>query len=121
MNLTREEAIEEHRKMWNWIADKLLSNDIDKYHESNIIKKDYLNQKYGEDNYRLEANCFLCEYVYKNIHKTCSFCPLDWGEIACFHIIYSDFFKTLQEGHNKEAAAIARQIANLPEKKEGKK
>ena len=34
MELTREEAISEHRKMWNWIADK-----VEKRKERSIYRR----------------------------------------------------------------------------------
>lgn len=155
-NLTKEQAIAEHRKMWNWIADKLeeaeeFKNDGNlKSYLYNILK---LKKKYIEIRgfKNIFCDCFCCEYEYQqqvrmgdNHKEDCVLCPLLWGtedkvntsfcergmDIADFKRKYDiDFltpFKTigLWEMANKlsayhkykEAAEIARQIANLPEK-----
>lgn len=70
MKLTREQAIAEHRKMWNWIAEQIetfgFTLDIHGY------KKEYcsINDCYGILNW-----CFMCEYT----NDDCNICPLDWG------------------------------------------
>lgn len=155
-NLTKEQAIAEHRKMWNWIADRLeeaeeLKNDGDfKSDLYNILK---LKRKYIEIRgfKNILCDCFCCEYEYQqktrmdDVYKGyCSLCPLLWGTEDKVNIGFcekgmdmSDFkrkynidfltpFKTigLWEMANKlsayhkykEAAKIARQIANLPER-----
>lgn len=155
--LTKEQAITEHRKMWNWIADQLeeaekLKNDGN-LKSSDLYDVYKLKRKYVENygSYIL-CSCFCCEYEYQqqvrmgdNHKEDCVFCPLLWGtedkvntsfcergmDIADFKRKYDiDFLTSLKttglwEMANKlsayhkykEAAKIARQIANLPEKK----
>ena len=43
MKLTREEAISEHRKMWNWIADEIEKEKRDEYIEG--LKKNIVTEK----------------------------------------------------------------------------
>lgn len=68
MELTREEAISEHRKMWNWIAD-----EIEKEKRDGI---QWLKNKYcAQNNLELRSDCFCCEYTQRN----CSACPDSMG------------------------------------------
>ena len=118
MNLTKEQAIEGHRKMWNWIADK-----IEERKDTCIIK--LLKSRYTIINEirGLTEKCFCCEYNRKQWCEDCSKCPLDWGSktnrLMCTHKnkekdfkgLYSlcDYAKTWQE-----QVELARKIANLP-------
>lgn len=120
--LTREEAINEHRKMWNWIADKLQSKDCKNYLNADDIKAEYLKERYGDSKYNLYYACFLCDYVSNLPIKRCLYCPLDWGENIYDCGIMPDglFYKfsfLIRNNMGRESADIARQIANLPEKK----
>ena len=69
MKLTREQAIKEHRKMWNWLAEhpeKCKEDYFEVYHE----KFDYMSN-----------GCFLCEYSRQNSDYYClEGCLCDWGE-----------------------------------------
>ena len=70
MKLTREEAILWHRKMWNWIADRI--EEEKEYQDINYLKKEYCDIK----GFHCETNnCFCCEYTNIN----CSLCPIEWG------------------------------------------
>ena len=122
MKLTREEAIANHRKMWNWIADET------ERRQAIVSKSDYLHDTLWRD---MENECFCCEYSFqKSGCESCKDCPLDWssnqksfmceniqsyGDYKGLHIkwIYSE-----KEGDWRNAAKIAREIANLPERKE---
>ena len=67
MELTREQAIKEHRKMWNWLAEH---PDMD--------KDDYLELNDFEYVYN---ECFSCHYSHQNDGECCGEdCILDWGE-----------------------------------------
>lgn len=119
MNLTKEQAIEEHRKMWNWIADQL----------ENGRRRDvgYLKEEYVKENFpvtEISDNCFCCEYAKYD----CSKCPVLWGcedevsNLLCEHggidergLWWKAQMCSLRSDY-VEAAEIARQIANLPEK-----
>lgn len=111
MNLTREQAISEHRKMWNWIADKIETIK----HTIHIItyKKKYLEINGFVD---IIDSCFMCEYVV-SIQKGCEQCPIDsWTDsIYCLGGLFE---KCCNAESWQEQAALARQIANLPERKD---
>lgn len=112
MKLTKQQAIEGHRKMWNWIAD-----EIEK--EKEVLKISNLKRIYcGDNDLHLLADCFCCEYN-GNIWR-CNQCPLTWGEFnTCCPSdkltgMYDRVVNTLTW---QEQAELARQIANLPERK----
>lgn len=70
MGLTREEAVSEHRKMWNWIADKIEEEKRDQYIE--CLKEKYCNR----EGYFIENDCFCCGYT----KYICDYCPIEWGK-----------------------------------------
>lgn len=126
MVLTRKQAITEHRKMWNWIADQIikLRKLIDVY----SYKKAYLYRKRLFD---IRNNCFLCEYSKSYFYSLCKNCPLDWGYVAddveWFCPCEGNPFSSNEEEYGlwwkcqkaktwEEQARIAREIANLPER-----
>ena len=130
-NLTKEQAIEEHRKMWNWIADKTSELQLC------MTKDDYITQELNIDiNSEIllhtKSSCFCCLYA-SNVAKTvekCKCCPIDWGKhttdsYMCERVvctadltvrgIYSEWVYALENYDYEECARLARQIANLPE------
>lgn len=139
--LTREEAIRRHRRMWNWLADETEQT-------GEPIAKSNAFKHFGWDVADAFALCWCCEWVYSKCNKfdfdkvyyksACSFCPLDWSngekkilKATCSKIMSDDghmnaglykqwWFKTNNEQNLVEAARLARIIANLPEKKEVK-
>ena len=113
--LTREQAIIEHRKMWNWIADNLGKTNETVYD----LKERYCY----ENDFELVQHCFCCQYTGLN----CGYCPFYWGgeknEFNTFCEAYVkdaiNWYKAELASHTgnfEEAAEIARKIANLPEK-----
>ena len=120
--LTREEAIANHRKMWNWIADET------ERRQAIVSKSDYLHDTMWCD---IENECFCCQYSFQESGcESCENCPLDWGSnqklFMCenirsygdykgLHIKWLDF---VRGGSWRNAAKIAREIANLPERGE---
>ena len=135
MQLTKEQAIQMHRKMWNWIADAYENGIIRPIQEA---KKEYLNIT-GNEN--ISGDCFLCDYTgpsdcNHNYAFDCSKCLLDWGtptnssatEGFCVDKLYyndedglyGQLLGLTDENSTyccKDAANLARQIANLPERK----
>lgn len=123
MKLTFNEAIENHRKMWNWIADE---TDRKK---GIVSKEDYFKKNNIEKCY---CYCYCCEYAKENnnivdergkIEKDCRICPIDWGIEAEFHrstqcseynTLYDLWRKAVDLWEWKTAAIYASQIANLP-------
>lgn len=136
MQLTKEVAIKEHRKMWNWIAEEL-ENMADPETQDALMNVEELKEWYTASlNLNLHCDCFCCEYTVHNtpdIYMNCDKCPLVWGsennaeDYFCeSRVIIND--RTLQrglwlscnmlskEGKYKEAAELAKIIAELPEK-----
>lgn len=113
--MTREEAIKNHRKMWNWIADQIRDGRKD-------VTISHLKEKYLIEHNFIPAlifhHCFCCEYVLQESNDYddyCESCPFIWGnEKHC-----EDGYFCENEGwnwavFNKENA---KEIANLPEKR----
>lgn len=120
MELTREQAITEHRKMWRWIAEQYENGkDIDPYH----LKKIYFLKNGYDDSSLVRSRCFLCEYV-KELYGRCNNCPLIWGTIGdCMGTSdeHRGLYRQLTDcylnpGDMKKCAKLARKIAELPEK-----
>lgn len=68
MELTKKQAIEEHRKMWNWIADAIKNKEdwsvVEScYDWSSLItdlKRHYLLNYKGQKYKDIRAVCFCC-------------------------------------------------------------
>ena len=131
MKLTKEQAIEEHRKMWNWIADQYEEGcTADVY----ALKEEYMQK--GELEGHILHNCFCCEYATQSIEAEgesrflkCSKCPVIWGTemfdilFPCEHynskyqLLKSESCKLDKLNVNSELCVrLAREIANLPER-----
>ena len=130
MKLSREEAIENHRKMWKWIAEETLKR------EKIVCKEEYLEEYFPDESIR--SGCFCCEYgkqktnseenIEENIMcKWCKFCPLDWGsDCSTSQCMDKSFFNDnsnlfalfAKTSSWEEAAKLAKQIAELPERKD---
>ena len=82
MGLTKEQAIEEHRKMWRWIAEELESHTVEelckKYFGLSAMKAEYLIKN---DKTIVLNCCFCCEYaaqVVGAVIEICKECPIKW-------------------------------------------
>ena len=134
MELTKKQAIEEHRKMWNWIADAIKSKEdcriaVSHYDWGSLISdlKHYYLLKYKNQKFEdIRASCFCCEYadimsddIYYDI---CHHCPIAWSSSTghCYdkHGEYAEL--TLLGGYSDEnrrkAYILSLKIANLPER-----
>lgn len=109
--MTREEAIENHRKMWNWIADETEKR------KKKVSKVEYFM---AHNLNRCHLDCYCCQYVSINKFNNCEACPVEWeGETGlCLDTdsLYFRFSSTHYYDY-KSAAKYAREIANLPERK----
>lgn len=68
MGLTKEQAIEEHRKMWRWIAIETQKRQIP------VKKEEYLKKYFPDES--IIKNCFCCEY---DGFSECAYCPIYWN------------------------------------------
>ena len=73
MKLTREKALELHRKMWTDMQRKLGDTP-------SITKRADFKRRWC-DNYAYTPinSCYLCEYVAQE-GADCGSCPIDWGK-----------------------------------------
>jgi hypothetical protein len=137
--LTREEAIREHRKMWNWIA-----NETKKSGHC-VNKTDYFCE-YAEFDEKIPYDkCYCCEYAFNVFKQTddlkklfegdifnnkCKYCPIDWGSESshdmCCDIgdpgkfptgLYLLWDESITNKDADSAYKYAKQIAELPEAK----
>lgn len=122
MELTKEEAIANHRKMWNWIADET------ERQKRVVLKIDYFFM-HGFSRENTPASlCYCCEYDRPR-SDSCKECPIDWGSDSSFvmcecrhHLgdkqgFFAKWDIASRENKWKAAAKYARIIANLPERK----
>ena len=118
-------AIRNHRKMWKWIANKIDKAKPNTYFRGIDLVFEYLNTYFPD----MEHICFCCEYasyIASDQGIKCFYCPILWGtesKYASYYCeygsgLYSNFMRLSELGNWKEAAKIARKIANLPSKDE---
>lgn len=112
MKLTKEQAVEEHRKMWNWIAEETEKR------RAVITKEDYLREFYPDE--EIKNVCFCCQYACQLADLVlCDYCPIDWAnEEGClwYGSAYEKWRRSKHMGNWRQAAAFAREIAELPER-----
>lgn len=112
--LTKEEAIREHRKMWNWIAEQYKQHGV----RNNILhlKYEYLGI-YRPEFLPMKSACFCCEYVRQQ-GAGCKECPVVWGKNKVYICTSGEYGKLCCVRKNKFIAkSLARKIASLPERK----
>lgn len=124
MHLTKTQAIAEHRKMWNWIADQVEQGIV--VQPVYLLKKEYLKDTpYHKE---LIANCFLCEYAGV-CSDSCRHCPVvhenkNNRAKGCLGGLYDElvyvignkcYLDATQEDR-QYAVQLCRKIANLPER-----
>ena len=130
MELTKEKAIELHRKLWNYIADESEK-------QGRIISKKEAFEHFG---WKYVRNwCWCCRYTENKTWKInpeiviygsllcSSYCPLIWPQDAfkCLSVD-SPFVKwskienlSIKDWYDlQDAIKYAREIANLPERKD---
>lgn len=125
-----KECQEEHRKLWNWIADKTLEWRMP------VSKGDYFDVKTEFDH--ILNFCFACEYAEEMLdgnegHHRCEFCPIEWDDFCPDYMcegMYSPYAdwrelrsvisvrmergETCESDAIKELSTLARQVAELP-------
>ena len=106
-DLAKTQAIANHRIMWNLL------------HEHPSWTKPAVLILMGLEPYKIESQCFLCEYVFSTygehieggLHKCSEFCPLVWPskstgcETLFFDWVFAD---------REQRSILAAQIRDLP-------
>lgn len=109
--MKKSEAIENHRKMWNWIAEQIKEGKCRPGRQI-YLKELYIIEYFSGCTFR--HNCFLCDYSH-NQSGICEPCPLYWGSSKMF-ACEDGFYKMWRDTENMiEAYNLALIIANLPE------
>ena len=135
MNLTREQAIAEHRKMWLWISRQIMKDYVanEKVRTIYSYKCDYLNCNFPNE--KVKSKCFCCEYAAQHSGSCYKDCPLYWNDrntilTCCESLGYYDVINKIPFSYltgqdeyyrisNEEAKRMARmayKIAMLPVK-----
>lgn len=126
MELTKKQAIEEHRKMWNWIADAIKNkkdwpivvSDCDWISLIVDLKRHYLLNYEGQKYKDIHACCFCCEYA----DNTSNDCPVMWsGSTGYCCDEYGEYIELISlrgysDENRRKAYILALKIANLPER-----
>lgn len=122
--LTKEKAIELHRQLWNYIADE-------SERTGKIVSKSDAFYHFGWG-YNVQALCWCCQYC----DFGCGKCPIEWPDGSCIATDTSLFNKWRYakeriymclendevdyKKYLKRYIKYAREIANLPERKDTK-
>lgn len=130
MKFTFEETIENHRKMWLWISQKIME---DAKHgivrATECYKRSYKINVMNTREY-IRADCFCCHYSQITAKNHCDSCPLYWNdrktEDVCYtqksyyYMLYYKLNDMLEDGFcykdAKRCATLAYKIAMLPVK-----
>lgn len=129
MNLTKEQAVVEHRRMWNWIAQQYRMGE---QHNVEEMKRRYISGELGKSPDLIYSHCFCCEYSIQAIKDSdglCDNCPIKWPSDVEEYFCIDAHVPDDGEGLYMEACSIsvqlacdverlislAEQIANLPE------
>lgn len=113
--MTFEEAVVNHRKMWNWIADETeRRQDI-------VDKRDYFDA-HNIPPYSVDNRCYCCAYVCglpeEVLHISCGeLCPVVWNpdrsHASCISF-GTAFTNWASAAAWRDRARYAREIADLP-------
>ena len=112
MELTREEAIRLHRKMWRWLRDETLRA------KRPATKREYFEAMGIAKDDKLTTDCYLCEYKTVSGNYTC--CIVEWNHEDFCLSKDSPFKKWViatRVGDWETAVEMAGIIAELPERK----
>lgn len=113
MELTLEEAVENHRKLWNEIARIIKETGIRKWERVDYLKTQALrNLGMPTD---IKNQCFLCEYANWDSLTKCQGCPLTPDTVNyCLGGVFPMFVRLFGTRDSESAYAVAIEIANMP-------
>lgn len=135
--ISKEEAIKNHRAMWNWIADQYEKGSN---RHVQILKREYIDtvDPHRDERIKLHASCYCCYYAGINniagnrYRFNCDQCPVVWpsyaeGGMCCegtSHTIGIGLYKLIEEcaafykGVDESRdilVKLCRFVADLPE------
>lgn len=132
-NLTKEQAIEWHKKMWNFILEN--ENKEGENLKINIKTRRELKETFLKENGfcidDIKNECFICQYSYQQLRNErdinnskemnfCKYCPLDWcHECKKKYCEYSNIFQCecSMDIHSIHwSNSNPEEIINLPER-----
>ena len=105
--ITKQEAINGHRAMWRWIAEKIET------------EKKAVNLWEAQEEYcwikrvELQFNDYCCEY---DNDRNCEHCPINWSDLERWCGSRIEIANKIQDW--KLQAEMAREFAELPENEE---
>lgn len=125
--MTKQEAVENHRKLWNWIAEqnRLTDKNTDPVTKPLFFEEHDINGRDIPVHY-----CYACQYASNLTDPDdpgkCDYCPIDWtdnGKLKherCINNeetgLYDQFSKAVNRHSMRRCAVIAKRIAELPER-----
>lgn len=112
--LSKKEAIRRHRLMWNWIADETIRG-------GRLVDKREAFEHFGWDSNNVTLQCWCCEYKYTHPGHCANNCILVWPGAGCVvgSATETALFSAWCTTKNPEkSAALARRIAELPERED---
>lgn len=116
MGLSKQEAIEFHRELWNRIA---------KLEKPEHYKKFEIAKEIAEERgmKRPLNGCFCCEYANQQdptgligFLGICNHCPIDWGDKEGCEGENGLYVKWCFATSKEKFSRLAKEIANLPER-----
>lgn len=131
--MTHQDAIENHRKLWNWIAERNRQIAENGTGQEPVTNEKYFDEHGIPENKRPELNCYLCEHIIQKTWElettdVCDYCPLDWtdnGKVEseiCTNRnktgLHDLFSKAVLDKDASECARLAKRIADLPDRYE---
>lgn len=118
MEMTVEQAVENHRKLWNGIVSELKTNGLHG-RSASVIKSEVMQDLFPELKGKpVKHDCFLCEFVFRQDPyglNSCKKCPLVDGEPhGCLGYRYAVFMAACVNDDIDQAIGYADEIAGLP-------
>lgn len=106
--MTKKEAVENHRKMWRWIAEKTFER------KRRVEKEEYFIEVKPALKGLIYNNCFCCEYTFSLRPMDCDKCPIKWNNTFCMDSYYGNWLIELENYWSSAIYAVA--VAKLPER-----
>lgn len=133
--MTKNEAIENHRKLWTWLAEE--NKRRINTNEKPANKPDYFDAQGIPPSERPAHDCYVCQYALDSARQAspeypkedlewrkCEYCPLDWTNNGEFDDtdceseyntgLFDEFWYAVKSEDATKCAETAETIANLP-------